>query len=86
MNKGFIDNYDTYLDTVSLIQELQGLEYLDIDYIQGVPLLYCCDDTDIRYPIDTRFITSLIEEIYENEYYEFVKEFNEYMEYNEVYD
>lgn len=86
MNKGFIDNSDTYLDTVSLIQELQGLEYLDIDYIQGVPLLYCCDDTDIRYPIDTRVITSLIEEIYENEYYEFVKEFNEYMEYNEVYD
>ena len=33
MNKGFIDNSDTYLDTVSLIQELQGLEYLDIDYM-----------------------------------------------------
>lgn len=86
MNKGFIDNSDTYLDTVSLIQELQGLEYLDIDYIQGVPLLYYCDDTDNRYPIDTRVITSLIEELYENEYYEFIKEFNEYMEYNEVYD
>lgn len=86
MNKGIIDNSDTYLDTVSLIQELQGLEYLDIDYIQGVPLLYCCDDTDNRYPIDIRVITSLIEELYENEYYEFIKEFNEYMEYNEVYD
>ena len=86
MNQGITDNEYTHLDTVSLIQELQGLEYLDIDYIQGVPLLYCCDDTDIRYPIDTRVITSLIEEIYENEYYEFVKEFNEYMEYNEVYD
>ena len=86
MNKDIIDNSDTYLDTVSLIQELQGLEYLDIDYIQGVPLLYCCDDTDNKYLIDTRVITSLIEELYENEYYEFIKEFNEYMEYNEVYD
>ena len=86
MNKDIIDNSDTHLDTVSLTQELQGLEYLDIDYIQGVPLLYYCDDTDIRYPIDTRVITSLIEELYENEYYEFIKEFNEYMEYNEVYD
>lgn len=86
MNQGITDNEYTHLDTVSLIQELQGLEYLDIDYIQGVPLLYCCDDTDNRYPIDTRVITSIIEELYENEYYEFVKEFNEYMEYNEVYD
>lgn len=86
MNQDIFANYDEQLNTVSLIQELQGLEYLDIDYIQGVPLLYCCDDTDIRYPIDTRVITSLIEELYENEYYEFVKEFNEYMEYNEVYD
>ena len=86
MNQGITDNEYTHLDTVSLIQELQGLEYLDIDYIQGVPLLYCCDDTDNRYTIDTRVITSIIEELYENEYYEFVKEFNEYMEYNEVYD
>lgn len=86
MNQGITDNEYTHLDTVSLIQELQGLEYLDIDYIQGVPLLYYCDDTDNRYPIDTRVITSLIEELYENEYYEFIKEFNEYMEYNEVYD
>ena len=60
MNQGIIDNEYIHLDTVSLIQELQGLEYLDIDYIQGVPLLYFCDDNDNRYTIYTRVIKSLI--------------------------
>lgn len=34
---------------------------------------------------DTRVLTSMVYQLYEDEYYEFVKEFNEYMEYNEYY-
>lgn len=77
-----------------LISEFRNLEYLNIDCIKSIPFLYeyslcsqlnnnSCIDDNIN---DIRVLKSIVEEIYENEYYEFVKEFNEYMEYHEVYD
>ena len=73
-----------------LISESRNLEYLNIDCIKGVPFLYeyqiyshSNNDDDIN---DTRNFKSVVGEIYKDEYYEFIKEFNEYMEYHEVYD
>lgn len=82
-------SYNGLSDTVSLIDEYRELEYLDIDIIDNDTVLYdsssySCEIED--YTEDTRCLTSMVYEIYPNEYYEFVKEFNKYMEYNEYYD
>lgn len=48
---------------------------------------YCCDEEPYYAKnIDDRVLESGIEEIYNNEYHEFVSEFNEYMKEHEVYD
>ena len=91
-------SYNGLSDIVSLIDEYRELEYLDINIIDNDITNDCSDNDTVLYDSssysceiedyteDTRCFTSMVYEIYPNEYYEFVKEFNKYMEYNEYYD
>lgn len=73
----------SYVPCESLEEEYRYLEYLDMEYIDKVPLLPYAH-VEIEY--DTRYLESQIEDIYSNEYYDFRAEFNAYLEYNEYYD
>lgn len=67
--------------------DISNIEYYGIDNIYN-PYSICYsennDECDISY--DDRYIVSGVDNIYEEEYYEYIKDFFSYMEYNEVYD
>lgn len=47
---------------------------------------YCLTEEDFNTNYDNRCITSGIENIYENEFNDYLKDYFSYVEYNEVYD
>lgn len=68
--------------------DISDIEYYGIDNIHNPYSEYYWDNinNDYNVNIDNRCITSGINNIYEEEYYEHLKDFFSYMEYNEVYD
>lgn len=74
-------------DYINGYADITDVEYYGIDSIYN-PYSECYPDNNCDYDnnYDNRYITSGIDSIYDEEYYEYLKDFFSYMEYNEVYD